>query len=174
MREFVALELPEAFADETAALARRLEAVCDGRFVAAESLHVTLAFLGELDEAGTRAALDAVESACAGARPVEVAATGLGTFGRGRQTTLWLGLRDGELAPLAGRVRAALAARGVACDERGFVPHVTLARRVRLPRGELGDLAFPRPGEATRVTLFRSTLTPDGARYKPLHSVELA
>ena len=39
-----------------------------------------------------------------------------------------------------------------------------------MPRIELGDLAFPLPDEGRRVTLFRSVLEPDGARYKPLYT----
>ncbi|MBE5023524.1 RNA 2',3'-cyclic phosphodiesterase [Olsenella sp. DSM 107455] len=174
MRAFVALELPEAFADEVAALSRQLAAVCEGRFVAEGDHHLTLAFLGEVDEAGARAAMDALEAACAGVGPVELAAEGLGTFGRGRAATLWLGIRRSEeLDLLARRVREELAARGLTYDEKDFLPHVTLARRARVPRGELGDLAFPLPDEARDVTLFRSILEPDGARYKSLHSVEL-
>ncbi len=174
MRAFVALELPEAFADEVSELARRLEAVCEGRFVPAESHHLTLAFLGEVGEAGARAAMGALEAACAGAGPVRLAATGLGTFGRARDATLWLGVeKDARLMALAGRLREELLARGLPFDEKPFLPHVTLARRVRVPRGSLGELAFPLPDEASRITLFKSTLEPDGARYKPLYTVEL-
>lgn len=174
MRTFVALELPEAFADEVAVLSRRLATVCDGRFVRPESHHLTLAFLGELDEAGVRSAMSALDDACAGAGPVRVAATGLGTFGRSRDATLWLGIeKNPRLVELACRLREELSARGLAYDEKDFLPHVTLARRARVPRGDLGDLAFPLPDEATRVTLFRSVLEPDGARYKPLYTVEL-
>ena len=174
MRTFVALELPEAFADEVAVLSRRLATVCDGRFVRPESHHLTLAFLGELDEAGVRSAMSALDDACAGAGPVRVAATGLGTFGRSRDATLWLGIeKNPRLVELARRLREELSARGLAYDEKDFLPHVTLARRARVPRGDLGDLAFPLPDEATRVTLFRSVLEPDGARYKPLYTVEL-
>ncbi|MBM6675674.1 RNA 2',3'-cyclic phosphodiesterase [Olsenella uli] len=174
MRAFVALELPEAFADEVAALSRRLAAACPGRFVAEGSHHLTLAFLGELDETGVRGAMDALDAACAGAGPVGLRATGLGTFGRGRDATLWLGVeKTDELAALAGRLRGELAARGLASDEKDFLPHVTLARRARVPRGALGELAFPLPDEARRVTLFRSILGPDGARYKPLYTVAL-
>lgn len=174
MRAFVALELPEAFADEVAALSRRLAAVCEGRFVAAGNHHLTLAFLGEVDEAGARSAMDALEAACVGMGPIELAAEGLGTFGRGCAATLWLGIRRSEeLRLLARRVREELAARGLTYDEKDFLPHVTLARRVRVPRGELGELAFPLPDEARDVTLFRSILEPDGARYKPLHTVGL-
>ena len=174
MRAFVALELPEAFADEVTALSRRLAAVCEGRFVTEGNHHLTLAFLGEVDEAGTRAAMDALEAACAGMGPVELAAEGLGTFGRGRATTLWLGIRRSEeLDLLARRVREELAARGLTYDEKDFLSHVTLARRARVPRIELGDLAFPLPDEGRRVALFRSILGPDGARYKPLYTVGL-
>ena len=174
MRTFIALELPDAFADEVAELSRQLAAICEGRFVADENHHLTLAFLGEVDEAGVRSAMDALETACAGMGPVELVAEGLGTFGRGRATTLWLGIRrSGELELLARRVREELAARGLTYDEKDFLPHITLARRARVPRGELGELAFPLPDEATRVTLYRSILEPDGARYKPLYTVEL-
>ena len=174
MRAFIALELPDAFADELAALSRQLEAVCSGRFVPDENHHLTLAFLGEAGEAEARSAMAALDAACLDAGPVHLRATGLGTFGRARDATLWLGIeKDPQLMDLAARVRSELSARGLAYDEKDFLPHVTLARRARVPRGALGDLAFPLPDEATRITLFRSILEPDGARYKPLYTVSL-
>lgn len=171
MRAFVALELPEAFADEVAGLARQLRVVCEGRFVSPDSHHLTLAFLGEVGEAETRLAMAAIDDACAGMGPVPLAASGLGIFGRSRDATLWLGIEPAdELTSLAARLREGLAARGVAFDEKPFLAHVTLARRVRMPRGTLPDLAFPRPDVATRTTLFRSHLEPGGARYKALYT----
>lgn len=175
MRTFIALELPEAFADELSALSRALAARCEGRFVPPEGHHLTLAFLGEVDEAGARRAMDALDAACAGTGPVALRAEGLGTFGRARDATLWLGVeKNPQLMDLAVRVRAELAARGLAYDEKAFLPHVTLARRARVPRGALGDLAFPLPDRATDVALLRSYLEPTGARYKTLYSVGLA
>nr|WP_269456668.1 2'-5' RNA ligase family protein [Olsenella timonensis] len=79
-----------------------------------------------------------------------------------------------QFKALAGRLRGELAARGLCLDERPFLPHVTLARRARLPRAELEGLVFPQPGEASRVTLFRSILGPEGARHKPLYTAELS
>lgn len=175
MRAFVALELPGPFADEVAGLARRLGDRCAGRFVPAENYHLTLAFLGEVGEAQARRAMEALDAACAGAAPVRLCARGLGTFGRGRDATLWLGVeKDEGLMALACRVRAELAARGVAYDEKGFLPHVTLARRARVPSGDLGGLALPLPDVARRVTLLRSILGPEGARYKSLYTVGLS
>ena len=174
MRTFIALDLPEAFADEVEGLSRALEVVCTGRFVPTENRHLTLAFLGEVGETETRSAMAALDAACAAAGPVELRPCGLGTFGRSRDATLWLGIeKDPQLMGLAERVRKELSAFGLACDEKDFLPHVTLARRARLPRGVLPDLAFPLPDEATRATLYRSILGPDGARYKPLYTVEL-
>lgn len=174
MRSFVALGLPEAFADEVAALSRRLSAVCEGRFVRPGNHHLTLAFLGEVGEAGARRAMDALDAACAGAGPVELVAEGLGTFGRGRDATLWLGVeKNPGLAALAEHLREELLARGLCFDEKPFLPHVTIARRARLPRAALEGLAFPLPDEAHAVTLYRSFLDPGGARYKPLYTVGL-
>nr|WP_075575947.1 2'-5' RNA ligase family protein [Olsenella timonensis] len=108
MRAFVALELPEAFADEVAALSRRLAFVCEGRFVRPGGHHLTLAFLGEVGEADARRAMDALDAACVGIGPLELAPEGLGTFGRGRDVTLWLGIEKGpalevNCAPKLGR-----------------------------------------------------------------------
>ena len=50
MRTFVALELPERFAIETAALSHKLETTLEGRFLPPCTHHLTLAFLGEVGE----------------------------------------------------------------------------------------------------------------------------
>ena len=76
---FTALELPERFADDASALARRLEAVVEGRFVPREARHLTLAFLGDVTEADALAAADALEAACAGVPHIPLRAAGLGT-----------------------------------------------------------------------------------------------
>lgn len=174
MRTFVALQLPEGFAFDVAALARRLSSSVEGRFLPKETYHLTLAFLGEIDETGVAAATQAVDAACEAVPPVPVRSDGLGKFGRASDATLWLGIAaDPALMNLAARLRDELSARGLAFDEKPFKPHVTLARRARIPKRDLPPLAFPRDDEAVAVTLFKSTLEREGAVYKPLHTVEL-
>lgn len=174
MRAFIALELPEAFAYETAALAERLSLLCDGRFVPRENHHVTLAFLGDIGEAQSHDAVAALEEACEGRGPVVLSSDGLGRFGRPADATLWMGVVGGAaLDGLAAVVRERLQAHGLEYDGHPFKPHVTLARRARLPKGDLPALEFPMPDIAERVTLFKSTLSSDGASYKPLVTVEL-
>ena len=174
MRVFVALELPECFSDEVLEVSRQLKVSCKGRFMSQDTYHVTLAFLGDIGECQVRDAMNAIDSACEDAESVELRSDGLGMFGRSNDGTLWLGLeKTPELMGLAQRVRDELDKRDLAYDKKSFLPHITLARRVRVPEGELPQLVFPSPTSAGKVTLFRSTLSSEGASYKELYSVEL-
>ena len=147
MRTFIALEPPAAFADEAAGVARTLSRAVEGRFLPRESYHLTLAFLGEVDDAGAARAMDALDEACAGRGPVPLRPEGLGKFGRASDATLWLGIADDPaLTGLAAAVRDALAARGLPFDEHPFRPHLTLARRARIPaRPSRRSPSPPRP-----------------------------
>ncbi len=174
MRTFVALDLPPDFADDVAALARQLGAAVEGRFLPRSTYHLTLAFLGEVDEAQAARAGDALDAVCANTAPVVLASDGLGKFGRAGDATLWLGIAPNrELEDLAERLRDELASRNVPFDAKPFKPHITLARRARIPKASLPPLAFPRDDRACTATLYKSTLERTGAVYKPLHSARL-
>ena len=88
MRAFIALELPADFADDVAAMARRLSASLDGRFLDRSTYHLTLAFLGDIDDAEASRAMDALDAACAGSASVLLASDSLGKFGRPTDATL--------------------------------------------------------------------------------------
>ena len=174
MRTFVALELPAEFVNDIAALCRTLEASVEGRFLARETYHITLAFLGEIDDAQVSRAMDALDAAGAEAQPVSLRSDGLGKFGRSSDATLWMGIAPTpELSAIAFQVREELERHDVSFDNKPFKAHVTLARRARIPKGKFPTLAFPREAQATRVTLFKSELAAGGATYKPLYTVEL-
>lgn len=176
MRAFVALPLTGGFRDDVIELQHELARFVEGRWSPPENLHVTLAFLGDIDEAACRACMDTMdESTGALRRPVVLSAKGLGAFRVKKATTLFLELAcDPGLTDLAEAVRASVRARGIPLDERRFRPHITLARRAGVPAGTLGDLPFPLAScEGKAVTLFRSFLEPTGPRYKPLYEVPL-
>ena len=174
MRAFIALEISEQLRYEVAGLARRLGQSVSGRFVQPGNYHVTLAFLGDVDERAIAAACDALDVACEGAPSPQLACDGLGKFGKARDATLWLGIaQNDELARIATRVRDELASRDVAFDGKPFKPHITLARRAGIPKTAMPELPFPQPSHAPAVTLFKSQLDPEGAIYTPLHAVIL-
>ena len=174
MRLFVAAQLPEDVLEALAETSARLRGSVRGRYVAPDSFHVTLAFLGEVEGTRVQAAADAVEWGCCGFGPFSVSLGELGCFGKRKSATLWQGFSDaGELPELAQSVRARLHQEGFQFDAKSFLPHVTLMRAADLTAGELPAPA-PAGGKVSAVTLFRSDLS--GARpvYESLHVVDLA
>jgi 2'-5' RNA ligase len=178
-RLFVALELPGRVREQLASW--RSEAVGDRddlRLVAPASLHVTLAFLGsrdvsELDEimaavAGAAGGLSAARLRVAGVKPVPPRRPRLFAFD--------LEDLDGQAAAVQAAVSDALAAGGYFKPERRpFWPHVTFAR-VRRGVRRVAPISLPPPETvftARQVTLYRSHLSPRGARYEALERVEL-
>ena len=175
MRSFIALELPETFRLQVAALARQLSGAVEGRFMPVENYHLTLAFLGDISEREVRLAMDALDETCETCSEVPVEYSGLGKFGKSRDATLWLGLRQNDaLAQLAESVRKSLVSRGIDFDEKPFKAHITIARRANIPKGALPELPFPQHDYADTVTLFKSVLSSSGATYHPLYSVRLS
>lgn len=148
MRAFIALNYPADFADDTAAAARRLSASLEGRFLDRSTYHLTLAFLGDIDDAEASRAMDALDVACAGSAPVSLAPDGLGKFGRPPTRRSGWAWRPTGPSGLAERVREELTARDVPFDPKPFRPHITLGRRVRIPKKPLPPLAFPLPAHA--------------------------
>lgn len=174
MRTFVALEIPDWYADEVAEFTRSFGPTVEGRFTPRENYHVTLAFLGNTPEAVARQVMDAMDELARIATPATLTPEGLGTFGRPHDCTLWLGFqRTDELDDLAHDLRERLDVRGIPFDRKPFAPHLTLARRVQLPEGALPATGFPGRCRTARVTLYKSTLQPEGAAYQPLYTVEL-
>ena len=104
LRLFAALEVPP---DIGQGLVRRQQVLPGARWRTSDSLHVTLRFFGEIDEA-TAADLDAELAGIAGPS-VEVALEGVGSAGAGHQIdTVWAGVRESEpLRVLAGRCESA-------------------------------------------------------------------
>ncbi len=174
MRLFVAAELPENLQEALAETSARLRGAVKGRYVAPDSFHMTLAFLGEVDAGRIDAIADAVDVACQEFAAFEVGLGPLGSFGKRSSATLWQGLGEqGALPELAASVREGLRTRGFDFDEKSFKAHVTLMRKADLTSG-----ALPMPttgrGVVDRVTLFHSDLSGPRPVYEPLHTAELS
>ena len=177
VRTFVAVLLPDDLRGRLALAIDALRPHAPGvAWVAAENLHVTVKFLGGVEEARlaeVRAALERAVTAPA----FEVNMRGLGAFpGATRARVLWAGAPGSPaFAGLAGAVDRALAGLGFPPEVRGFTPHVTLGR-VREP-GRNPALASALEAAAhrdfgalrvDRISLMRSDLSPRGARYTEL------
>jgi len=170
----VALDLASA---DRAALAAWRDGLVAGRDdlrpVAEQALHVTLAFLGYRPEREIGAIADTVAGAASGRsapllEPGEVVPL---PPRRPRLFALDLGDPSGGCAELQRALSDALAGgRFYRPEKRPFWPHVTLARVKRGRRADplTADPPPVAPFRADRVTLYRSTLRPQGALYEPL------
>jgi 2'-5' RNA ligase len=175
-RLFVALELPGSVRE--ALVQWRGASLPQLRVVRGEDLHVTLCFLGwqRLSAAGEilRACQVAADWAVA---PLVLRKAIWLPPRRPRVLAVSLEDRDRVLAGVQGALSGALGAGGWYIPEkRPFLAHVTVARVARGARVRAGtDLpALPVLSfEGSRVTLFRSRLSPAGARYEPLGTVVL-
>lgn len=168
IRLFVGLALPEA-------VRTRLAGICAGlpgvRWIEPENLHVTVRFVGEVDEGIADDIHDALSQVRAPRFSLEF--SGMGTFGAGRRPhTLWAGiLREPALMHLHDKVESALVRSGLPPEPRKFTPHVTLARLKEPPGPRLPDFLAQnghlRLGSVAvdRFELFSSHLGRNGASY---------
>lgn len=177
MRLFLAIELPAVCKE---GLAKIRSDIAGARWVPLEQLHLTLAFLGEVDaDAAVRLgeALAKVE-----AKEFTLAFTGAGCFpNRHQPRVLWAGLsKELRLTSLAAAINAVVRGCSIPMEERPFSPHITLAR-LKLPclREVTEFLASNSsieiaPFVVREFTLFQSRLRQHGAVHLPLRSFPLA
>jgi 2'-5' RNA ligase len=184
-RLFIALDLPEELRDGIVAWGRRDLDDPALRVVSPESLHVTLAFLGYRPEreimrlgeivAGLETPAPSIELGDPAAKP-----------SRNRARLFALPADSpGAIALQAELQEKLVAQRLYKPEKRPFWPHVTVARvksegrgskrpkRVLKQPGGLPQVLL-QPASCVRVTLYRSEIQPQGARYTPLAQVELS
>jgi 2'-5' RNA ligase len=185
LRTFIAVELTPAIRARCVALQEALgRSGADVKWVEPDNLHVTLLFLGEVDERDVLAVCRTVADTCAGLAPFDLSVDHAGWFGdRRRPRTLWAGLGAGkqELVALHDALEGPLLELG--CyrrEDRAYTPHVTLGR----PRGnrpsdqlaqELDRQASWRAGDCRvgEVVVMASELRPEGPVYTVLSRAPL-
>jgi len=176
MRLFIALNLDENLRRAIAEAQGRLRASgADAKWVVPESIHITLKFLGWVDDARVPEVMEALAAALDGAAGFRLSLEGIGSFPTPTAPrVVWVGVKDGgeHLAALAERIDAAMGPLGFEREARAFSPHVTIGRcksaqgRDRLVaamRGER-DRQFGEM-EVRGVDLMRSDLRPTGPIY---------
>ena len=180
MRVFIALEPGEEFLKN---LLRELiplkEKYPQFRWVPKEMLHVTLIFLGELNEELLPMVKEAAEGAL-GSGDIIAMGNKLFTIPPRREANV-LALnfsKGGEaIAHLSEKIKKNLELRGIqpgGTDRKNFLPHITVARKGREPLRLLNeDLTISVQGVFSSLAVCKSELLPQGARYTALASYPL-
>jgi 2'-5' RNA ligase len=183
VRLFVALDLPDAVHNKLSDLIAELRNECpDIRWVRPEGIHVTLKFIGHVDEDKAheiQQALGKIHSD----RPVTMEFRGMGFFPNERRPrVIWCGVHGSDnLAKLAADIDEALEVLEINREIRPYTPHLTLARidPEKERRAQIEKLAAVAKrfagtsfGSAreTEFHLYESVTKPSGAEYKILQS----
>ena len=184
MRLFVAINLP---AEEKQRLSTILEELrkhdVPVRWVDADSLHITLKFLGEVPEPNAAEVGSAMREAAANRSCFQLRIADFGAFpSMSRPRVFWLGVEaPPQLAELQARVESRIAPLGFPSEKRLFSPHLTLGRVRNNAHIEpadadrfAGQVVYNAVVPVDSIELMRSHLSPRGARYEVLESVRLS
>jgi len=182
VRLFVAVNLPQEVRQGIWAATEGLRTTdFPVRWVDVTSLHLTLKFLGEVEDKRRNEIVSAVERGTNGARPFLLSLSGFGAFPSvERPRVIWVGC-DGvpPLELLQHHLERELARCGFPVDGRPFRPHLTLgrakkdaaARSFKGLESALEGLSFEGETLVQSVELMESRLGRDGSAYRPVHSV---
>jgi 2'-5' RNA ligase len=182
-RTFIALELDSPQQHFLGSIIRQGRQILPAlRWVDAAGIHLTLAFLGELDDDRLAQAMGAARSAAALCAPFTYRFSGLGTFGAARQPrVLWMGVSEpsGALHQVHQRLALALEQQGFPREQRPFSPHLTLARitfpltpaHLQVLQELLASYQFSSAASrVSHISVMKSELARSGARYTCLQT----
>jgi 2'-5' RNA ligase len=185
LRTFIAVDLGKPLRDRCAALQENLARTgADVKWVEVENLHVSLLFLGEVDDREIAALCRVVADKCGERPPFPMSVATVGCFPNSRRPrVVWVGVGEGsaELVELHDALEPPLLDLG--CyrrEQRVYTPHITLGR-VRSDRaGDQLAAALPRHAnwragetEVREVLVLSSQLAPQGPVYTVLSRAKL-
>jgi 2'-5' RNA ligase len=185
LRTFIAVDLGKTLRDRCVALQENFtRAGADVKWVEPDNLHVTLLFLGEVNDRDVPAMCAAVEEVCARLSPFSLTVEGAGCFPNPRRPrVVWVGIGEGtqEMVALHDALEGPLLDLG--CyrrEERQYVPHVTLGRvKSERPTDRLAVALAKqcgwKGGQVTvkEVLVLSSELRPQGPVYTVLSRARL-
>ena len=179
IRTFVCIEIEDELRRKMSQVSAKLSAAgAEVKWVAEENLHLTLKFLGGVDETLINEVSAAVGEVAGRFEPFDVTLAGVGAFpGGGSPKVIWCGLQEptGKLEKLYYALNKALRPYAEKEEHRKFSPHITLGR-ARSGRGREGLKDLIEDNRETEIgaqavdtlTVMMSELTPKGPIYTPL------
>jgi len=184
IRSFIAIELPTETRSSLERITGTLKASAgDVRWVKTGDIHLTLKFLGDVEEERIPEIGGCIEQCVKGITPLTVAERGQGAFPSDHSPqVIWIGAADesGSLSRMQRSLEDGLFRLGFKKEKRPFSPHLTLGR-LKSPQGKdavrraLAEFKNADCGSCTAdaVCLFRSELKPGGAVHTRLKSCVL-
>ncbi len=182
LRLFIAIDVPEDIKQELRLIQDSLS-ICPSRvrWTGPDGIHLTLRFLGNVDENRIGEIEGMLDQATKGYSPFELIVEDVGCFPDIRKPrVIWAGVHgDDTLLSIHGEIEEGLFRLGFMKEKRPFHPHLTLGRIKEAYRMEWKELIGPFMGKefgrfwVRGIILFQSILRPTGAIYKKVSESEL-
>ena len=179
MRLFIAISLNSEIQRELSNLQKSLVSSKGIRWVKPQNIHLTLNFLGEVDEQRISLIKEAIQRATRGVSPFSLSFGGLGAFPNLKAPrVIWVGLKsEKEVVSLQQRLEKELSRIGFSPEKRKFQPHLTLGRVKFLENKkefikrmqELEQASLSSKLRVDKIELIESKLTPQGPIYSLLY-----
>ena len=184
MRTFIAFDLTEETKQGLTSLQSELKkSQADVKWVEPKNIHLTLKFLGEISEQQVDQVREVLNKISSHFKPYEITLSGVGAFPKlEHPRVVWVGIDSGknETKRIAGVLSAELEKVGFQKEDREFKSHLTIGR-VRGSKNKdtlkstIQSISFAPQSKipVNHITLYQSTLTPQGPIYTPLHKSSL-
>ena len=187
MRTFIAIELPQDIKDRLSNLQVLLKkSEADVKWVEPQNIHLTLKFLGEIDEVKSVKITGIIEEIAQKEKQFRINLSSCGAFPKIEfPRVIWIAVNKGdrEVKVLAEKLEEGIEKLGIPREERAFSSHITIGR-VKSPVNKdkllraLKETENYFEGEntefdVTKITLFKSTLGSSGPAYEPLKVINL-
>ena len=184
IRAFIAIDVPPEVKNHLSSVSAALRTLdLDARLAPVPSIHLTLRFLGNIEEIQVAALGDAIRRCARQVRPFALVVRNLGAFpNRKRPRVVWAGVAgDGDLERLHHFLETELQPLGFDREKKRFKPHLTLlrlksSRNLKRLSGFLrreGDRTSPVSFRVRQIHLYESRLHSTGARHRKLVTAEL-
>lgn len=187
MRIFIAIELPKEIKDTLAKLQDKLKNTgADVKWIEPDNIHLTLKFLGEIDEQKLDKIKSILENIAKEQNQFYIRISSIGAFPKiSSPRIIWAGIDKGnsETKEIVKLLEGKIEKIGIPKENRPFSSHITIARtrsgfnpdklfeelKNFENNFEMKDTQF----KVTKITLFKSTLTPKGPFYEALKEINL-
>jgi len=183
LRSFIAIELPDTVKSALLSLQQGLKTCgADVRWVRPEGVHLTLKFLGDIEEKLVDGIVESLKGTCRKFHAFNCEVRGVGVFpGIRAPRVLWAGIEDHDALKLIQQeIDSAMSSHGFEREDRKFTPHLTLGRF----RSSEGKMALMNKMEqykghslglidVNHISLMRSDLGPAGAKYTRIAEIPL-
>jgi 2'-5' RNA ligase len=188
MRTFIAISLPAHIKERLASLQNQLKATgADIKWVEPQNIHLTLKFLGEIDDEKLEKTSSILENVAKDKNSFQIRIYSLGAFPKIiSPRVIWVGIDKGDrqTQEIAKALEEKIVKIGIPKEDRAFSSHITIGRtRSGLNREglvkEMNYLADSFGKEnlefsVNKISLFKSTLTPKGPLYEVLKEAILS